>query len=149
MEKFIDDGRIHEGHRERMRAKLIKHGQQIFDTYELLEMLLYRVIPYKDTNPVAKNLLYAFGDLDGVFRASRDELMQVRGIGERVADYLITVGGLADLIGSEFPSNSGIVISDYESAGKLFTAYFSGVTEKRVVAIFLDSSMRLIEMKKM
>lgn len=149
MEKFIDDGRIHEGHRERMRAKLIKHGQQIFDTYELLEMLLYRVIPYKDTNPVAKNLLYAFGDLDGVFRASRDELMQVRGIGERVADYLITVGGLADLIGSEFPSNSGIVISDYESAGRLFTAYFSGVTEKRVVAIFLDSSMRLIEMKKM
>ena len=61
MEKFINDDRIHEGHRGRMRAKLLAHGQNIFDTYELLEMLLYHVIPYKDTNPVAKRLLYAFG----------------------------------------------------------------------------------------
>lgn len=41
MEKYIDDSRIHEGHRGRMRAKLLSHGQRIFDTYELLEMLLY------------------------------------------------------------------------------------------------------------
>ena len=38
--EFISDDRIHEGHRGRMRAKLRAYGQSIFDTYELLEMLL-------------------------------------------------------------------------------------------------------------
>ena len=67
MKTYIDDSRVHDGHRGRMRSKLLAHGQRIFDTYELLEMLLYWVIPCRDTNPVAKNLLYAFGSLDGVY----------------------------------------------------------------------------------
>ena len=50
-----NDG-IHKGHRQRMRAKLKAHGARVFDTYELLEMLLYYVVPYKDTNPIAKRL---------------------------------------------------------------------------------------------
>ena len=74
MEKYIDDDKIHQGHRSRMREKLSQHGQFIFDTYELLEMLLYQTILYRDTNPIAKNLLYAFGGLDGVFNAPMDSL---------------------------------------------------------------------------
>ena len=66
MNKVLDDNHIHDGHRERMRSKLIIHGQKVFDTYELLEMLLYYTIPYKDTNPISKRLLFTFGGLDGV-----------------------------------------------------------------------------------
>ena len=68
---------IHKGHRQRMRAKLIRNSDRVFDTYELLEMLLYHVIPYKDTNPVSKNLLSRFGSLEGIFKASKDELTEV------------------------------------------------------------------------
>ena len=57
-EKFIPDDRIHYGHRARMRSKLITHGQRIFDTYELLEMLLYHTVPYKDTNPTKRKQSY-------------------------------------------------------------------------------------------
>ena len=71
-----------------MRAKFASYGAQIFDTYEILEMLLYSVIPYKDTNPVAKRLLYAFGSLEGVFSASKDELVGVQGIGDRAAELI-------------------------------------------------------------
>ena len=59
MEKYIDDDKIHQGHRSRMRDKLTLHGQFIFDTYELLEMLLYQTIPYRDTNPIAKKVKIA------------------------------------------------------------------------------------------
>ena len=45
------DAQVHSGHRQRMRDKFIRHGADVFDTHELLEMLLYYVIPYKDTNP--------------------------------------------------------------------------------------------------
>ncbi len=149
MEKYIDDCRIHEGHRSRMRAKLTQHGQFIFDTYELLEMLLYQTIPYRDTNPVAKNLLYAFGSLDGVLSAPRDRLTEVMGIGEKTADFLLTVGRLTDIIGAELIDEGGVNFADYESVGRYLAAYFAGITDKQVVALYLDSSMRLISMKKM
>ena len=149
MEKYIDDSRVHDGHRSRMREKLLAYGQRIFDTYELLEMLLYQVIPYRDTNPVAKNLLYAFGGLDGVFTAPRERLTEVCGIGDKAADFLITVGRLDDIIGAEILEENSVSFSDYEAVGRFLAGYFSGITDKQVVAIFLDSSMRLISLKKM
>ena len=149
MVKYIDDSRVHDGHRSRMRDKLVAHGQRIFDTYELLEMLLYQVIPYRDTNPVAKNLLYAFGGLEGVLSADRDELIKVSGIGEKVADYLILVGKLTNVIGAEIVDRSGSCFSDYEKVGRFFASYFSGVEERQVVGLFLDNSMQLISMKKL
>ena len=149
MEKFINDDRIHEGHRGRMRAKLLAHGQNIFDTYELLEMLLYHVIPYKDTNPVAKRLLYAFGGLDGVLRASREELVEVSGVGERTADFLISVGRLSSVIGAEILPREKENFSDYETVGEFFVKYFKGKTDRCVAALYLDNDMRPIELKRL
>ena len=100
MDKLLTDDQIYKGHRSRMRTKLLTHGQRIFDTYELLEMLLYIVVPYKDTKPIAKRLLALFGDLDGVFSASTEDLMQVNGIGERASEFISLVGGLTDVIGA-------------------------------------------------
>ncbi len=144
MENYIDDSRIHEGHRERMRRKLLKHGQDIFDTYELLEMLLYHVIPYKDTNPVAKRLLYAFGSLDGVLRASKEALVGVSGIGERSAEFIVEVGKLGSIIGAEIVPENENCFTNYESVGEFFVDFFADAKDKCVGAMFLDSSMRLI-----
>lgn len=149
MENYIDDSRIHEGHRSRMRAKLLTHGQRIFDTYELLEMLLYHMIPYKDTNPLSKRLLAAFGSLEGVLCASREELAACSGIGERTADFLATIGTLGDIIGAEILVNTGPDMSSYDAVGAYLTEYFSGVSEKQVIALYLDSGMHLKCMKKL
>ena len=149
MEKFISDDRIHEGHRSRMRAKLLAHGQHIFDTYELLEMLLYTVVPYKDTNPISKRLLMAFGGLDGVFSAEKENLMQVNGIGERAAVFLNTVGRLSSVIGAEILPEKSLGFENYQSVGEHLVKYFSKSENKQVVAIFLDSAMRPIGVKKL
>jgi len=42
--------------------------------YELLELLLFRSIPYKDTKPLAKDLLARFGGLEGLGAASHEAL---------------------------------------------------------------------------
>lgn len=136
----LADKNIHDGHRGRMRSKLASHGADIFDTYELLEMLLYSVIPFKDTNPVAKRLLYAFGSLDGVFSASKEELMTVTGVGERVADYIKTVAMLPDMLRCEKAQKS-IDFSDYVTAGRYFINYFSGLFEYKVSVILLDNNI--------
>ena len=67
----MTNDKIHAGHRARMRAKFARNSVDSFETYELLEMLLYHVIPYKNTHPVSKNLLFRFGNIDGVFSARR------------------------------------------------------------------------------
>ena len=148
MEKYIDDSNIHTGHRARMRAKLAAHGQSIFDDYELLEMLLYYVIPYRDTNPIAKNLLYAFGGLDGVLSADVGELTEVSGVGEAAAALISHVGRMQDIIGAEIISDTAD-FSSYESVGRYLADYFSGMTDRQVVALYLDSAMHLISMQKM
>ncbi len=149
MAKILDDAHIHDGHRSRMKHKLLTHGQRIFDTYELLEMLLYHVIPYKDTNPIAKKLLAAFDGLDGVFLADREELMKVSGVGERTADFLKMTGRLSHIIGSEILPEEKKNFSTYDAVGKYFVDYFAECKERCVVAIFLDNSMRLLSAKRL
>jgi DNA repair protein RadC len=92
--KELDEKHIHSGHRKRMQDKLARHDGDIFETYELLEMLLFFRLPYKNTNPIAKRLLHSFGSLKGVFEAERDALVEVSGVGEKCADFLRAVGGL-------------------------------------------------------
>lgn len=149
MNQFIEDANIHQGHRARMRAKLFAHGQRIFDTYELLEMLLYSTVACKDTNPIAKRLLFAFNGLDGVLSASREELLLVNGVGERTADFLTKVGYIKHIIGAEMISEGEEDIANYDSVGEYFTKYFDGKENSEVVAIFLDNSMRVISTKKL
>ena len=142
----IADKDIHKGHRSRMRSKLETHGPKIFDTYELLEMLLYYVIPYKDTNPIAKRLLDAFGSLNGVLAADAKDLAEVDGIGDRCADFIVRVG---DIMAQDAAKAFGCcvdVFDDYSFAGSYLADHLSR-SESNICVALLDNSMRLIGVK--
>ena len=141
---YIEDKDIHKGHRARMRNKLELYGQRIFDTYELLEMLLYYVIPYRDTNPIAKRLLCAFGSLNGVLSASKDELSAVDGIGEKCAEYLISVGRAVVEDFALEGRKPVPVFNDYHKTGSFLVSYFEE-HDTKVCAMLLDNGMRLID----
>lgn len=137
--------KIHSGHRARMRNKFTKHSPDTFETYELLEMLLYHVIPYKNTHPVSKNLLMRFGGIDGVFSASRDELMSVDGVGGAVADFLITVGKFMQ---GDFAEEQKLVLDEYVAAGKFLSDHLlSGNDRLGVAMLLLDNDMGFIGIK--
>ena len=84
----ITMGGIHEGHRARMRTKLMESGERVFADHELLEVLLYYAIPRRDTNELAHRLLEQFGSLQGVLSASAQELACVKGVGEYAAAHI-------------------------------------------------------------
>ena len=138
---------IHKGHRQRMRAKLIRNSDKAFDTYELLEMLLYHVIPYKDTNPVSKNLLSRFGSLEGVLSAKKEELTEIPGVGERVSELILSVGRFASLMNAEECGDHGIVLDNYKAAGVYAVEYLKPYSTPCVALIMLDNRMRLISTK--
>ena len=77
-----------QGHRDRLRGKLIKRGATALDDYELLETLLFAFIPRRDVKPIAKALLKRFGSLSAVLAADAEALIKVSGVGETVAAYI-------------------------------------------------------------
>jgi DNA repair protein RadC len=73
------------GHRDRLRARYREGGDAALADYEILELLLFRLIPRRDTKPIAKALIERFGTLGGVMGAPAGLLQEVNGIGEAVA----------------------------------------------------------------
>jgi len=73
------------GHRDRLRDRFKDNGANALADYELLELLLFRAIPRRDTKPIAKALLAQFGTVAEVLSAPIERLKEVEGIGQSVA----------------------------------------------------------------
>src|SRR3954469_634099 len=70
------------GHRERLRERFYGAGPDALSDYELLEMALFPALPRRDTKPLAKALLKAFGSFAEVIHAPVARLREVDGMGE-------------------------------------------------------------------
>ncbi|MBI1187703.1 MAG: DNA repair protein RadC [Alphaproteobacteria bacterium] len=72
-------------HGARLREKFETAGPVALADYEILELLLFRVIPRRDTKPLAKALIARFGDIAGVLGAPQALLAETPGAGPAVA----------------------------------------------------------------
>lgn len=73
------------GHRQRLRDRFAKDGASGLQDYELLELMLFRIIPRADTKATAKALLARFGSFPEVLGAPLKLLQEVEGIGKTAA----------------------------------------------------------------
>lgn len=74
-----------DGHRERLRQRMLKEGLKSFQDHEVLELLLFQSIPRKDTNKLAHALLDKFGSIYNILNAPPEQLMTVDGISQVTA----------------------------------------------------------------
>jgi DNA repair protein RadC len=131
------------GHRDRLRERFSTAGHLALADYELLELLLFRLIPRADTKPVAKALLARFGSLAEVLGAPENLLQEVKGIGPAVALDLKIVAAAAqrmvrsDLRGRETLS-SWTQVLDYCHAAMAFEE------REQFRILFLDKKNALI-----
>lgn len=79
---------LHAGHRKRMREDFELQGFREWQEHKVLEYLLHKVIRRADTNEIAHRLLDECGGFAGVFRAPKEMLMGVVGVGNEVAEYI-------------------------------------------------------------
>jgi len=84
----MPDDNLHIGHRERLRKRFLKDGLDAFEDHQILELLLFHVIPRGDTNPIAHRLIKRFGSLSAVLEADPKDVAGVEGIGEKAAAFL-------------------------------------------------------------
>jgi len=78
----------HAGHRSRIRDRVRKESLENFQDYQVLEYALTFVIPYRDTNVMAHELINKFGSLAAVLEADEEELKTVKGISDVAAHFL-------------------------------------------------------------
>jgi DNA repair protein RadC len=80
---FKDAGKPHYlGHRERLRRRFREAGADALPDYELLEMILFRAVPRRDTKPLAKAILAHFGSFTEALNAPEERLKEVAGLGD-------------------------------------------------------------------
>ena len=82
-------------HRRRLRERFLSGGPDAMPDYELLELVLFRAIPRQDVKPLARRLLDALGDFNGVLSASPERLARVAGVGDAVITELKVIEAAA------------------------------------------------------
>jgi DNA repair protein RadC len=131
------------GHRERLRDRFREHGDTALADYEILELLLFRLIPRRDTKPIAKALIDRFGSLAGVFGAPAALLQEVKGVGEAVALDLKLVSTVAHrTLKSELKGKP--VLSSWTSVIRYCHAAMAHETREQFRILFLDKRNALI-----
>jgi len=75
-------------HRARLRQRFVEGGADAMPDYELLELLLFRIVPRRDVKPLARALIDRFGDLGAVLAAGPGELSATPGIGPSIAQEI-------------------------------------------------------------
>ena len=131
----------HSGHRSRMREKYLKSGLDVFAPHEVLELLLYYAIPYKNTNDIAKHLIDRFGSLSAVLDAPIDSLVDA-GLTENQAIYLRLFPDITRAYYIEkYESDDGPV--DFDRLPEYILRKFIGFTsQERVMLMLLDTKGR-------
>jgi DNA repair protein RadC len=70
------------GHRQRLRERFRQGGPDAMPDYELMELILFRAIPRRDTKPLAKAIIARFGSFSEAVTASEERLAEIPGLGE-------------------------------------------------------------------
>lgn len=131
------------GHRERLRKRFLSGGHAPMPEYELLELLLFNAIERIDVKPLAKRLLAAFGDLNGVVAASERNLLRVEGATHKVYVQLRIAEAFAHRMGQAKILDREILSSWSDVVAYCRTTMAHRDTEQFRV-LFLDRRNRVI-----
>ena len=133
----------HDGHRQRLKARFVLEGLDNFNEVQVLELLLFYVIPRQDTNPLAHRLLERFGSLSQVLEAPVAELQKVEGMGANAAIFL----HLTTAVGRYYMVNRAMqntVLNTTERCGDFLVPYFHGRRNETVFLLCLDAKCKLL-----
>lgn len=132
---------------ERPRERLARLGPETLSAQELLAVLLGRGIAGESVWVTAQRLLASFGDLEGLSRASVEELSQVHGVGLAKATQLRAAFELGVRC-QERTSQPQATVETAEAAAALLQPRLQRYDREHFVACFLDSRHGLIRIEE-
>lgn len=134
----------HDDHRQRVKARFLDEGMESFSDIQVLELLLFYGIPYKNTNDCAHVLLEKYGTISGVFSADYVDLSETPGIGPHAAVLLNLVPALTRRYEKD-RWGERTQITDVKRAGAYAASLFVGDEYEAFYMICMDSQNRVIK----
>lgn len=116
--------------------------------HRALELLLFYAIPQGDVNPLAHELIEQFGSLAGVFTATREQLLAVKGVGENTATLIHLIPALGGRYLEERSSFSGQLTESWQFKELLMPLFF-GARNEMVYLVCMDGKQKLISCRKL
>lgn len=132
---------IHAGHRRRVKEEFLAGGLESWPEHRVLELLLFFSRARGDTNPLAHALLDKFGSLTGVFHATPEQLMSVKGVGVNTAVLLQLILAVA----ARYLHDRTDLTSIYQTSWQfqeLLKDKFLGARNERVYMVCLDAKYK-------
>ncbi|MCC8399368.1 MAG: DNA repair protein RadC [Rickettsia endosymbiont of Platyusa sonomae] len=105
-----DDTPHYIGHRQRLRQRIVMSAENLAD-YELLEMILFSVIPRKDVKPLAKELLTRFGSLADLINTDKEKLLNIKGTNDNLYINFVTMRELTNRMLKQKVMNHNVISS--------------------------------------
>lgn len=131
------------GHRDRLRERFREGGDRALADYELLELMLFRLIPRRDTKPIAKALIARFGSLPEVLGAPTHLLTETKGVGDNVATDLKLIAAIAHrMLKGELKGRQ--VLGSWSSVIEYCRAAMAFEAREQFRILFLDKKNALI-----
>ena len=131
------------GHRERLRQRFLATGPDGLQDYELLELLLFPVIPRRDVKPLAKELIREFGSFWSVVTAPPERLRKAGNFSDATI-AAITVVGAAALRATRQQVMKRPVLAGWEALLGYCQAAMAHEPTEQLRLLFLDHKNTLI-----
>ena len=139
---------LHAGHRKRLKAQFLAHGEDFHD-HQLLEVLLFYAIPQGDVNGLSHQLLEQFGSLAGVLDAMPESLQQVPGVGEHTTVLLKLIPKLAGRY-LEIRNSKGTILDSPKAVRGFLLPYFrQGFRNEVVYLVCMDSKHKVLSCQRL
>lgn len=131
------------GHRQRLRERFLQGGADAMPDYEMMELILFRAIPRRDTKPLAKAIIARFGSFAEAVTAHRDRLAEIPGVGDAViAEIKLVEAAALRLMTGEVRKRP--LLSSWDKVVGYCRAAMAFKTHEEFRVIFLDNRNRLI-----
>ncbi len=132
-----------EGHRERLRQRLLTAGPDSLNDQDLLELILFLALPRRDTKPVARALLARFGSFANVIAAPANELRAIAHMKDSGPAALKAVHAAALRLARAELVNRPL-LSNWDGLMEYLNAVLARERVEQFRVLFLDTRNRLL-----
>lgn len=134
---------LHRGHRMRVREEFLARGLTGMADHRVLELLLFYAVPQGDVNPLAHALIDRFGDLPGVFDATYEQLLTVKGVGPNTASLIRLIPAVAARYMERRAEPGDQLLTSWQFQ-ELLAPMFFGAREEKVILVCMDGKRKLL-----
>lgn len=134
------------GHRQRLRERFLKGGENALADYEILEMLLFSVNARKDMKELAKRLLAKFDTVTNVLNAEDVDLLKVRGMNRSALATLKLAQAIGQRQYREIILNKRVTeMSTWRHVLEYCEVTMAHLKREQLRLLFLDKQHKLID----